>query len=167
MQYLSLKQIRQIKDKALIKSQYDYLIIRLFAETGMRISEVLNVQPSDLLELENTYQLVVRGKGNVIRQVDISSSLYSFLQMYIKQKKLRYTDKLITHKTRAIQYRVKKLAGIHCHAFRHSYAIHLLRQTKNIRYVQSQLGHTSLTTTQIYLRYMDFQQEQALLEELF
>ena len=52
------------------------------------------------------------------------------------------------------------------HAFRHSYAIRLLKETKNIRYVQKQLGHSSLTTTQIYLQFTDFSLEKSKLEDL-
>ena len=53
----------------------------------------------------------------------------------------------------------RKYANKNPHAFRHTYAINLLKTTRNIEFVRQSLGHKQLSTTQKYLYHMDFAEE--------
>jgi len=86
---------------------------------------------------------------------------------YAKTKNIRKNQLLFHLTIRRLQQICNETANINAHAFRHSYAIQLLKKTKNIRYVQKQLGHSSLATTQIYLQFMEFKEEKNKLGELY
>jgi len=165
MKYLSNAQIKQAIRNAAEKNQFYYTLILTLAKTGCRVSEVVNIRTQDILQDEK--QLVVRGKGNKIRNIDIPDDLVLQLRIYMKQYKIRKGTILFPRTRQNITQITKRFIGANAHAFRHSYAINLLRTTRNIRYVQLQLGHTSLTTTQVYLRYMDYKTEKNKLGELY
>ncbi len=87
--------------------------------------------------------------------------------MYVKKNKIKKNKPIFSLSTRQIRNITQRFADTNPHSFRHSYAIQLLRKTMNVRYVQVQLGHSTLATTQIYLRFMDFNQEKEKLGELW
>lgn len=174
MKYLEKSEINQALEKAAGKSLRTYLIISLFAKTGMRVSEISRIKLQDVLKRSS--QMIVRGKGDKIRNVDIVPDLVVMITSYAKLNKIRRNQALFSHKwkkgtrglsTRRLQQICNEIADVNAHAFRHSYAVHLLRKTKNIRYVQKQLGHSSMATTQIYLQFMDFDEEKGKLGELY
>jgi len=165
MKYLTRKMLAEALQNAASSSDQDYLLIQLLAKSGMRIGEVVKLTPMDVIFDEE--QLIVRGKGNRIRHVDVPGELIMLLKVYVTNHKLKITDPFFPLTARALRYRVKQLADINPHAFRHTYAINLLRTTQNIRYVQKQLGHTNLQTTGIYLQFIDFSEEKSKLGELY
>ena len=112
-------------------------------------------------------QIVIKGKGGKIRNVDVSPDLIHLLQYFIKEKKIRKNQRLFPVTPQAIWKMTKNIADVNPHMFRHSYAIQLLRKTKNIQYVKEQLGHAKLATTGVYLKYMDFDKEKQQLAELW
>lgn len=165
LKYLSKRQINDaIQHAATINDRY-YTIIITLAKTGCRVSELVAITPNDLLFEEK--QIIIRGKGNKIRNIDITADLLMQLQLFIKNRKIKKKDRIIALTIQRITQITKRFANTNAHSFRHSYAIHLLRATKNIRYVQKQLGHTTLATTQIYLQFMEYSQEKAKLGELY
>jgi len=165
MKYLTTKQVNEAFLKALDVSEKAYMSIRILSDTGVRVSELVNIEVRDI-QFEQK-QMIIRGKGNKIRTIDIPMSLCAILQTFIKSHKLKNKDKIIPLTRQRIYQITQKVAGVNPHVFRHSYAIHLLRKTKNIRYVQMQLGHENIATTQIYLRYMDFDEEKNTLDTLY
>ena len=165
MKYLSQNQIKQAIKNAAGKNQFYYTLILTLSKSGCRVSELINIRTQDILQDEK--QLVIRGKGNKIRNVDIPDDLLLQLQLFIKQYKIRKGNRLFPRTRQNITQITKRFIGANAHAFRHSYAINLLRTTNNIRYVQLQLGHNSLTTTQIYLRFMEYTEEKNKLGELY
>lgn len=165
VKYLSVEQVNRSLTEAAKKGIESYLILNIFAKSGIRISELVSITPNDILADEE--QLIIRGKGNKIRNVDIPSDLIMLLESYLKGKKIRKNSRIFKLTTRAIRYRVKKIAGTNPHSFRHTYAINLLRTTGNIRYVQKQLGHKTLATTQIYLQFIEYNKEKQKLGELY
>ena len=165
MKYLTRKLLSEALQKAAKSSDQDYLLIQLLAKSGMRISEVAKFRTQDIIWDEE--QIIVRGKGNKIRNIDIPGELVMLLRVYMTNHDLKINDRFFPLTTRALHYRVKHLANINPHAFRHTYAINLLRTTQNIRYVQKQLGHTNLQTTGIYLQFIDFSEEKSKLGELY
>jgi len=164
MKYLTTKQINEALLKA-SRNPKEYMIIRILSATGVRVSELINIQVQDI-QFEQK-QLIVRGKGKKIRTIDLPGNLVTELKLKVKYNHLKNKDKLINLTRQRIYQITKEIAGVNPHIFRHSYAIHLLRKTKNIRYVQMQLGHENIATTQVYLRYMDFDEEKNSLDTLY
>lgn len=169
MKYLTISQIKEALKKAAQKGrknnrQRNYLILKTLAETGLRVSELINLKPYNINFEECV--LYVIGKGSKSRIVDFPSELSLLLQMYVKTNNIKNKENIFPLTRDGIQRITKKYAGINVHAFRHSYAINLLRKTKNIRYVQKQLGHSSLQTTESYLQFLEYEEEKKQLENL-
>lgn len=166
---------RVVEDKAIADLQKGrttwprfWMTIDLAVNTGMRVSEIANLKIGNLFLNAREPRLYVNGKGNRLRDIYISKPLMKHLLEYLKWKQLldEPTEKddfllLSSHgkhySTRALQYAFKtslKAAGLpeyySIHACRHSYGTYLYQKTKNLRLVQKQLGHSSITTTTIY-----------------
>ena len=165
MKILSNNEINNIIDKAASERDRTFMIINTLAKTGVRVSELISITPQDILFDEK--QIINRGKVDKIRNIDVPNDLLISLRMFMKNKHVR-TNKRIFPVTRDAIYKMtKRIAKTNPHTFRHSYAVELLRKTKNIRFVQVQLGHSSLSTTQVYLRFMDFQEDKKKLANLW
>lgn len=151
------------------KTAYDYrnkAMLELLYATGMRVSELLNLELGDVnLNMAN---VIVFGKGNKERIIPFGDLSLSALEDYIKiyrdsLLKGHATNKLFLSSygkgmTRQGFYKLlKKLAlsnGINKefspHTIRHSFATHLLENGADLRIVQELLGHSDIKTTQIY-----------------
>ncbi len=140
-------------------------ILKLLYGAGLRLSEVLNLQITDI-DSENMLIHIRNGKGQKDRNVMLSPVLLSDLRAYFKEYKPRkYLFAGQTkeqYSAKSIQNIVKKTsqkAGIQRpvspHILRHSFATHLVENGTDIRYVQELLGHTSLKTTQVYTHITD------------
>lgn len=133
------------------------LILSLLYSSGLRVSELVHLKPSDLNLTENL-GWVRKGKGSKDRMFILSESVSKEMNEYLKDKQTNYLfskDKPLT--TRNIQKIVKHVRTktniskkITPHTFRHSFATHLLENGTDIRKIQVLLGHSSLNTTQIY-----------------
>lgn len=146
----------------------DKAILELLFSTGLRVSELARLN-RDELNL-NKEEFTVRGKGNKLRIVFLSNQARHFVRQYLDQRRDDHPALFIRHDRaakrsaeisaltpRSIQRLVTayaKLAGVAKrvtpHTLRHSYATDLLMNGADIRSVQSLLGHSSITTTQIY-----------------
>ncbi len=138
----------------------DKVILTLLYSTGLRISELINLISRDIDFDERTIR--VRGKGDKDRIVLFDEKTKELLTEYLKFRKSnaeylfvnRQNNKLTP---RYIQLMIKKYADkagikkkVTPHVLRHSFATHLLKNGVDIRVIQQLLGHTSLSTTQIY-----------------
>ncbi len=145
-------------------------IIVLLYGTGLRISEALNLRVSDI----NNESLIVTGKGDKQRQVFILPVVKKYIQEYVKacpylgiNNETQYLFFGVRGKKLGRTYVANRLQKIRRilnlpeilspHAFRHSFATHLLQEDIDIRSIQQLLGHSSLETTQVYthLNYQD------------
>lgn len=176
--FLELKEIRNLNKalEELCKTEYTKIrniyIINLMLNTGMRISEVLKITLEDLRRSKANGYIVIRGKGNKERYfpIDISDfsddhKIKSYISKYIeyrvdidttenslfvslKGEKIsqRYIQKILKEGAEFSQLNKK----ISPHKLRHTFATHILRNGANIRHVQELLGHSSISTTQIY-----------------
>lgn len=150
------------------------LLATLFS-TGMRVSELCSLN-RDMVSVERG-ELSVRGKGGKVRPVFIAEDAAKHLQEWMKaradldqalfiriprnQKFGSYDDLRLT--PRSVQRIVKGRAvaagivgkKVSPHTLRHSFATDLLRNGADIRSVQAMLGHSSVTTTQIYTHVTD------------
>ncbi|HWA64563.1 MAG TPA: site-specific tyrosine recombinase/integron integrase [Candidatus Paceibacterota bacterium] len=155
----------------------DKAILSMLFSTGMRVSELCSLN-RDKVDLKRG-ELSVLGKGRKIRLVFISDEAKKHVSDYLEKRKdadealfiripktgsyAKDTDLRLTPRT--IQRIVKKHATragimgkkVSPHTLRHSYATDLLRNGADIRSVQAMLGHSSVTTTQIYTHVTDTQ----------
>ena len=151
-------------------------IIDFMYSTGCRVSELINVEESDI-DIEEAF-VRLEGKGSKQRIVPLGSkvliNLESYLPLRNKDRKSK-NNKLFISKSyknldRTAVFRIIKStgvkAGIHKelypHILRHSAATHMLEGGCDLRTVQEFLGHSSVSTTQIYTKVT-----KAFLEEAF
>jgi integrase len=170
IEYLSKKEIDEMLAKASESSQRDYLLLKTLVLSGMRASEVVGSSELPGLRLQDINAqegtIIVAGKGSKYRNVDVPRELCRQLQMYSKANNIKKRDRIFDITRQRAWQISKEIAGVRTHALRHTYAILLLRKTRNIRYLQKQLGHDSLNTTQIYLQFMSFDEEKKMVESL-
>lgn len=146
----------------------DRVIIELFYSTGCRIAELTGMNLLDV-SLKNK-SILVRGKGRKERYVFLSEGAALLLKRYFRvRRQIVKTDNpdgvsaLILNRRgsriteRGIRFILEKYldrlgSGKHVspHSFRHSFATHLLDNGADLRLVQELLGHSSISTTQIY-----------------
>jgi integrase/recombinase XerC len=134
--------------------------LRLFYATGMRISELINLQQHNVDV--SLMQLKVLGKGNKERIIPLANTMITMLQIYIQQKPFFIDNLFVTDKGKPLQSRVlyqaikTKLATLTTiskkspHVLRHSFATHLMNNGADINAVKELLGHSSLAATQVY-----------------
>lgn len=154
---LTREEVRTLIDST--KNKKHRLIIKLLYSSGLRLSELINLKVCDL-ELEERIGWVRKGKGAKDRMFIISSKLIDELKEYLKNKKdfdYVFSGRNGKMSERNVQKIIKvaaKKAGIEkkisTHTLRHSFATHLLEAGENIRKIQELLGHSNLSTTQIY-----------------
>ena len=146
----------------------DLAIIELIYSSGLRVSEAVNSNLSDFEDDKNF--LRVLGKGSKTRLVPVGRYAKSAINDWIieREKLLTKDDALFVNlrgsriTTRSVQERIKNIAlmqglpPVNPHMLRHSFATHLLESSGDLRSIQELLGHSSLSTTQIYTR-LDYQ----------
>lgn len=140
-------------------------ILELFYSSGLRVSELINLKLSDLY-LDVDFIKVI-GKGDKERLIPIGQISKNYIHSYIsdirkEQKPLKehylFLNRRGNKLTRVmIFYIVKSVAlkagiskSVSPHTFRHSFATHLIEGGADLRAVQEMLGHSSITTTEIY-----------------
>jgi integrase/recombinase XerC len=148
----------------------DKAMMELFYSSGLRLSELVNLDLVDIDLKDATAR--VTGKGNKMRIVPIGRFAIEALQAWLQERslmKLADVDAIFVGTTgkrltpRAVQLRVANWAKrqglgrhLHPHLFRHSFASHLLESSHDLRGVQELLGHANISTTQVYT-HLDFQ----------
>jgi len=160
-----------ITDDAVL-SMRDHAILELFYSSGLRLSELVNLNIDALDFSDGT--VTVTGKGNKTRIVPLGSHAIEAIQTWLKKR----ADLLINNlaekavfiglqgkriSARNIQYRMKEWSvkqginsSVHPHMLRHSFASHVLQSSQDLRAVQEMLGHANISTTQVYT-HLDYQ----------
>lgn len=150
-----------VRDKAMLELLYG---------SGLRVSELVGLNISDVDKAQQLLRVV--GKGNKTRIVPIGGKAWQALSDYMPHRSLWVEEQdpavFISEKrgtrlsTRTVQLRIKhqaKRAGIaqamYPHLLRHCFASHLLSDSGDLRGVQELLGHSDISTTQIYT-HLDF-----------
>ena len=148
-------------------SERNRTIIECLYSCGLRVSELISLKISDINFDDNIIKIM--GKGNKQRIVPLSNTLKKYLKSYLmyfrckKDTKKANSDVLFLSANSNKLSRVMifnivkkyaKLSGlkknISPHSFRHSFATHLVEGGADLRVVQEMLGHTNITTTEIY-----------------
>lgn len=138
------------------------LILELLFASGMRISELCSLRLSQI-DL-NDYVIKIYGKGSRERLIQIcNQNVRSLINKYLSCVSISGNDDLFKNRLgnrlseQSVRYMINDYAQnanitqhITPHMFRHSFATFLLEEDVDIRYIQQMLGHSSITTTQIY-----------------
>ena len=168
------KLIESAKREGDLMSPRNYAILELLYSTGARVSEIVGITLSDLslskIGSDEVSVLKLKGKGSKERFVPLGKFAISALDDYLVrtrpglvEKSAKATSALFLNSrggrlSRQSAWQIvldaavatNLLGKVSPHVFRHSYATHLLDGGADIRVVQELLGHSSVTTTQIY-----------------
>ncbi|NLG82493.1 MAG: site-specific tyrosine recombinase XerD [Bacilli bacterium] len=164
---LSVQEVNEIIDSVEVNdpiSLRNKTIFELLYSTGLRVSELVNLNIDDVHLAMGVIRC--RGKGNKERILPVGEVAHSLLDQYLNQARKalnkHYDNQtlfLSIHGKRLDRQRVWQIVKNYAsmiglkvtpHTFRHSYATHMLENQADIRYIQEMLGHSSLSTTQIY-----------------
>ena len=167
---LSLEEIEKLisaTDENTDLAKRNRCMIEVLYGCGLRVSELTELQISNINFKEN--YLKIQGKGDKVRFVPLADYTADFIKNYInnirsKQKiNPKHSDILFLNSRGAqisrqmvflIIKEIVRKAGIQKnispHTFRHSFATHLLQNGADLRFIQEMLGHSSITTTEIY-----------------
>ena len=146
----------------------NYVMLTTLYETATRVSELINIQTTDLFFSENPYIKIV-GKGNKERIVYINDSVVSMIKEYRKKFNIsngylflnnsgnqftRYgVNKIVKNYFEQAKQKCQTLRSktITPHSFRHTKAVHFLQNGTALPIIQRFLGHSNIQTTEIYL----------------
>ena len=157
----------EINHKTLDLVVRDLSILEILYGSGLRLSEVSNLNLNDIDITKRTVTVI--GKGNKQRITPINNSLITYFKNYINEIRSKIkidkknTDYLFLNRrgkkiSRVLVFNIVKEASkkagikknISPHTFRHSFATHLVEGGADLRAVQEMLGHSNITTTEIY-----------------
>lgn len=155
----------------------DRALVMLFFSTGLRLAELCRLDRSDLpldrLGTGELLQIIIRGKGDKDRPVFLQQGAQLAVREYLATREDEFSPLFIRYRPgmtaeddaedkekRLSPRMVRKIITQHArksgvghlapHALRHGFAVDLLRNDVNLRVIQELLGHSSLSTTQIY-----------------
>ncbi len=167
---LSVEEIDKViaaVDMSKTEGQRNKAIMETLYGCGLRVSELISLQLSDIYRKEGVVRII--GKGNKERLVPISKTALREIDIYCEEARSRlsikpgYEDFVFLNRrgaqlTRVMIFTIIKNAveasglkkNVSPHTFRHSFATHLLENGANLRVIQEMLGHASITTTEVY-----------------
>jgi integrase/recombinase XerD len=159
----------------------DILVLELLFSTGLRVSELCALSQDTFLLSDSGLRLIVKGKGRKERIIQITTTeVLRLAKMYCDafSKEIQEQGTILFNRRgrplspqpvrRIINRYLKRIESsnhITPHMFRHTFATSLLGAGMDIRYIQSLLGHSSISTTQIYTHVTDRQQMLLLAEK--
>lgn len=165
----AVNRMMELPDTTQPGGRQDKAILELFYGTGIRLSELVQLNINDISETPP--QITVMGKGAKQRTVPVGEQAVSALNFHLSSRKQLYGPRTDTDSrealflaaggqriyARAVQrllkdylLRVSEVTQKSPHVLRHSFATHLLDQGADIRVIKELLGHASLASTQIY-----------------
>ena len=158
-----IKRLATFRPKGRIQTR-TWMLAMVLLDCGLRIGEALGLERENV-DFDNL-TLRVLGKGNKERLVPISLELRKHLFRFLRQIKGRYVfvafsgARLERYNAYAELQHLCKVVGItthvHPHGFRHAYAVHATKNGLDVFRLSRILGHSSINTTQIYLRSIGF-----------
>lgn len=172
IEVLDEKEVKNFLDRIPCSSNLelrDKAMFELIYSSGMRVSELVNLKLNDIDYEENLIRCI--GKGNKERIIPVGQTAVNYLKTYLKSARFKlqskknsrssefmFLNKNGTKISRQGFWKVLKKyekmlnldKSIYPHLFRHSYATHMLERGADLRVVQELLGHSSISTTEIY-----------------
>lgn len=173
--------------RKLVRSPYqqkclerDIAVVELMFATGMRVSELCSLKRSDLDLINKTVLIYGKGAKERVLQIGNDDTIKALNRYYLSFEKQiervgylfvnRLGERLSEQSVRFMINKYCQMAGIQLHItphmFRHSFATLLLEQDVDIRYIQRMLGHSSITTTEIYTHVSSSKQKEILMTKL-
>lgn len=174
--YLTVEEVETLMaapDVATPRGLRDRALIELLYATGLRVTELVSLRPADL-DFESAY-LTTTGKGRKQRIVPIGDQAAHWVTKYLREGRpallgRRQSPRLFVNargggpgltrvgfwkilKSHARQAGIDRLVSPH--VLRHSFATHLLERGADLRAIQMMLGHTDLSTTEIYTHVLE------------
>ncbi len=172
--FLELDEVERLLEAAggtTLRGLRDRAILELLFSAGLRVSELTGLDRTSV-NLDKG-EFGIRGKGSKLRVVFLSDSAKTWLHRYLdkrvdmdpalfisvpkkglghakKNGSLRLTERSVQRLVKRCAVRAGIVKDVHPHTLRHSFATDLLQNGADIRSVQAMLGHSSITTTQIY-----------------
>ena len=159
----------------------DIVVLELLFSTGLRVSELCSLTKEQFLLNDDGLRLLVNGKGSKERIIQIATpELLRVVQIYCTEyaediqtqgailynrNRQPLTPQSVRRIINKYLQRIHVQAHITPHMFRHTFATSLLEAGMDIRYIQSLLGHSSISTTQIYTHVTTRQQTILLAEK--
>ncbi|UKN01023.1 tyrosine-type recombinase/integrase [Paracrocinitomix mangrovi] len=153
----------------------DELIMELLYQTGIRLSELINLEESNISD----HQIKVLGKRNKERIIPISHLLTEIIYRYRQSKSVlglktrhllctkaekKLSPKFVYNKVNFYLSRVTNLSKKSPHVLRHTFATHMLNNGASLETIKKLLGHTDLSATQIYT-HNSFKQIQSIYKQ--
>ena len=159
----------------------DIVVLELLFSTGLRVSELCSLSSERFILTDSSLRLLIKGKGNKERVIQIvTPELLHLIKKYYREffTEIQEQGYILYNRNRhplspqsvrrIINKYLKKInvdAHITPHMFRHTFATSLLEAGVDIRYIQSLLGHSSISTTQIYTHVSIVHQSMLLAEK--
>lgn len=169
---LSVDTVSQLLDSPAesVLERRDLAMMELFYSSGLRLSELVGIDESDINLTEATVKVL--GKGKKERLVPIGKAAVSAISswmvlrhdlvttgekaLFVSQRGKRIHVRTVQMRLKQWQQKQAVTQHLHPHRLRHSFASHLLESSGDLRAVQELLGHADIATTQIYT-HLDFQ----------
>lgn len=183
-----LEAILQQPDRKTPAGRRDLLLLTVLYDSGARVQELINLLVRDI-RFTQPATITLKGKGRKVRHVPLMSRTAVLLKDYLEERRLTDADRLDypvffnsrrQKLTRAgVSYIVNKYVKavkeqhdillpnkVSPHVFRHTKAMHLLQANVNLVYIRDFLGHSSVTTSEIYSR-ADARMKRLALEQAY
>ena len=160
-------------DRNSARGRRDLALLSTLYDSAARVQELIDLSVRDYVSGENP-TLVLTGKGSKTRRVPLMKNTATLLDAYIQEQKLstaaagtsplffnrqhgRLTKEGVAYIVRKYGEQARAASNeipdrINCHMFRHSKAMHLLQAGVNLIYIRDFLGHSELSTTEVYAR---------------
>lgn len=154
----------------------DIAVLELLFATGLRVAELCSLKPQDMNLAEGSFTVFGKGAKERVLHVGNSAAMEALNQyekafrqqiaavgyFFVSRQKSKFSEQSV----RLMIQKYCEIAGIRLHItphmFRHSFATLLLEEDVDIRYIQQFLGHSSISTTQIYTHVSTSRQKQIL-----
>ncbi len=153
----------EIRDKAMFE---------LFYSSGLRLAELVSIDAADAARMLGEAEVTVTGKGSKTRTVPVGAkaavAIAAWLEvrnelarpdepaLFVGARGQRINPGVVGQRLSAWAQRAGLPVHVHPHMLRHSFATHVLQSSGDLRAVQEMLGHSSISTTQVYT-HLDFQ----------
>lgn len=134
------------------KTFCEELVINVLLETGMRVSELTNLDVDQISWQRDCITTI--GKGNKRRIIPMSPIARKYLTAFFHDKhRLKMTSRWAQQIVKRVAERANLRKKVTPHVLRHTFAVTYLHKGGNLRALQGILGHSSIQTTDIYLNY--------------
>lgn len=158
--YLTLEEcsrLLEVIQDGSVKGKRNYCMVIILLNHGLRVSELLNLKVEDI----NNERISIIGKGSKQRFIYLNNITREAIRNYfsfddVKEGKMfNITQEQVNNVIKGYCKKANINKHVTAHTLRHTSATINLKQTKDLRYVQEFLGHSNLSTTQIYTHVLD------------